>query len=357
MVQNKLLLVLCVVFLSFVFLQSCSSNETKLSCPAGQELVGKSCVSSSYCGDFVCDASDASSCALDCGEACKAGGDASSRSGVCSGNVQVYCDGTCEQSREVLDKFDAMQESVVNCLGSYFSYMPPRVTYRIVRDGMMCNQDSCCCREGGLTSVRDVRMPGIPGLTVRGQGTVSTVDYVMTDEHETTHYFLFHMLGEHPLWFSEAVAISTNERVQCDVTGYNRQGGRNSEVVAYMTKGDAYLKESAADVREGAESGVRVADGRVVNGALYRDVRDGKYVLKSRDEHLLGALYIMGLQEDYNCGSDCVRDIVEDLYTLHKEGCLKQACVAVDNSVIFQATNQIVGENTQPLFQMLGLLR
>ncbi len=356
---SRMRLLLVALLFSVVFLfTSCSSSDTTLSCPAGEQLVGKSCVSLSSCGDFVCDSTELGqgSCALDCGEICKAvPSDVNSREGACSGNVQVYCDGVCEQSRDVLDRFDSMQESVVNCLGSYFSYLPPRVTYRVVHDGMGCNSESCCCREGGLTSVRDVRMPGVPGLTVRAQSTVMTRDHVMPDEHETTHYFLFHMLGEHSLWFSEAVAISTNERVQCDVSAYSRQGGKNSEVISYMSRGDAYLKETPVDVASGVGIGVRLAGGRVVNVELYYDIRDGRYSLQTRDEHVVGALFIMGLQEDYDCGANCVRDIVEDLYTTHKQGCMSQACVAVNTDAVYASTNRIVGVNTEELFTMLRL--
>ena len=346
----------CLVLITCVLLVVSGCRSSTLSCPVGQKLDGKSCVDATYCGDFRCEPGESGKCDMDCGVPCKNGDKV-----VCTSVAQVYCDQNCNDQEKLFSPFLNMQEDVISCLSSYFQFTPPRVTYHVVPEvaGAACVQNACCCQEGGLTGTSDVRFPGLPGEMVKGFSSVSEVQNLLPDEHETTHFFLFHMLGEHPLWFSEAVAIQTNERVECDVHAYGSYMQhvtgvvRNSDIEKYINRGDAFLRETPVDIS--SNGGVSLADGRSLTVLYYRDLRDGKVQLSSTSDHVKGALFMMGLAEDFNCGSFCVRDIVVSLFNSHKLGCLEKKCEDTTTGDILLATNKVVGRDTSSLFELIGV--
>src|SRR3989338_7707333 len=240
-----------IVILVLVLILSACSNQTTISCQPGYQLEGKSCVPSTTCGNNLCETGeDSTFCPYDCEKECV--------DNSCNGQAQAYCEPACPNQEELLTSYAAMQEKVVTCLEGYFQIKVPRVNYKIVHQVEAACQDprGCCCSEGGMTSVGEVRHINFNGYTTYQEYQPTSVEQMLPDEHETTHFILYHIVHNHPAWFSEGIAIQTNERVQCDVKIYQ---GKNSQVQSYLSRGDAHLRETSTDKE--SRGGVMLGDG------------------------------------------------------------------------------------------------
>ena len=345
-------IILFLAFVSLLFLLVSCSSSTTLSCPQGQKLVGKSCVPTTICGDNLCESAESYQiCAKDCERQCE--------SRYCNNQVQIVCtQNNCERQEQLFSNLLTLQSRVASCLTQYFTYTPPRITYEIeVESGSTCTQeDGCCCSEGGLTSVHGVQT-SFNGLTIKGQSSPTTAQDLLADEHETTHFFLNHMLGPHPSWFSEAIAIQTNERAGCDSKVLTNA---NPQVYEYSLRGDAFLLETPADKKS---YGVKLDDGSYLNTTYYYKLKKGTSRLSNNDQydpHIIGTLWIIGLKEEYGCTDKCIKDILKELrtyaqnqFTIHKN-CEGQI---VTNKAIYDATKKVLGKDPYALFQLLDIKR
>ncbi|MBI2572423.1 hypothetical protein HYV86_01055 [Candidatus Woesearchaeota archaeon] len=340
----KVITLLCLLFL----LIGCSSKPTTLSCQSGYHLEGKSCVPSSTCGDFTCDPSEI--CDLDCPSQCT--------SSWCTSKVNIICtQPDCGPQEKLFDDYAQLQTKVIECLETYFQFELPTITYTFNggTSSQSCTQpEGCCCTEGGLTGGTRVNHGSLNGFKQKGTTQPTQPNQLLADEHETTHAFLNAMIHQHPSWFSEAIAIQTNERVSCDTTALTP----NTPTYNYSLQGDAHLRETQVDARGG---GVILHDGKPLNEEWYQRLKTGQIQLTQReqDSHVLGALWIIGLKQDYNCKEQCITKIVQTLHQQEKQRCQQGLCSVphtITTTEIFDTTNNITQKDTRPLFKLLNLI-
>ncbi|MEK7159722.1 MAG: hypothetical protein AAB766_04460 [Patescibacteria group bacterium] len=271
---------------------------------------------------------------------------------------------SCGPQEELLDDVLSIQTEVIKCLSDYFEYSAPRLSYKVFYNPDLdkCDQTNGCTGiEGGVGGADYVLFNNLNGFRAKGDVVPTKASYLTADVHETAHYFLYQMLHAVPSWFHEAVAIQTNERLNC--------------VSTQMADGDAYLTEKGK-----ATGGILMGNKRYLDYSFYRDLRDGKISLtasQKEDQHIKGSLYIMGLKEDYKCGSDCVKDIVIKLHEKELDNCVsidKSKCGVTSlggvnwmnfwmggvsesgaNALVKEATNSVIGKDASKLFTLLNL--
>ncbi len=324
---------------TFLFLLTSCSSKPSISCPDGYTPDGKSCIPPIQCGDFICSLGE--ECDLDCPTA-----------------VQVLCSGTnCEEQQLLFADYAKLQTDVISCLEDYFDFKLPSATYTLQASSPIStctDPQGCCCREGGLTASASVRQTSLNGYVEEGAAFPQKTQHLLADEHETTHVFLNAMLHVHPSWFSEAVAIQTNERVGCDTQSMTP----DTAVYNYSLRGDAYLHETLTDQK--SKGGILI-QGKPLNSAWYQLLKERRITLESQDTHVLGALWIIGLREDYSCEKECVAQIVTRLHQQEKLRCKVGDCdTFTDNGIttadILKATSDTIGEDATSLFLLLGLI-
>lgn len=343
-----------VIFLNIsliLLLIGCSSKPT-LTCQQGYHLEGKSCVPSSTCGDFVCDPLEI--CDIDCPSQCTSSSSLSSSPSWCTSKVNIICtQQDCGQQEKLFDDYARLQTNVVECLETYFQFEIPTIIYTFNNaPSQLCSDpEGCCCTEGGMTGGVTVNHGTLSGFKQKGATLPIQINQLLADEHETTHAFLNAMIHAHPSWFSEAIAIQTNERVGCDTKALTP----GTEVYKYSLQGDAHLRETPADTRGG---GVLLHDNKPLNEEWYNRLKIGQVQLTQRekDSHVLGTLWIMGLKQDYNCQEQCVVKIIQALHQQQKQRCEQGNCQDITNQDILRATNMATAKETTPLFHLLQLI-
>lgn len=282
---------------------------------------------------------------------------------LCNKDVEVICqDNNCEQ--EPLNYYLLLQTEVVQCLENYFSFDASRIAYKISStERAECEQEGgCCCTTGGSTDWSGISQSNFYGnIPFRERETQKSED-IIAEEHEATHFFLYYMLKGHPSWFSEAIAIETNERVNCDVSAMDLEGSAKE----FAKKGDTYLRETQPDLI--SSGGVVMSDGTTLDNDYFSRLKQGYVFLNEnemRDSHIIGTLWIISLKEDYSCGEQCVLRIVKELQEYASSQCLPgtycgdnplQFPDIISNEVIKEKTDLVVGENTEELFKLLGLV-
>ncbi len=338
-------LVILIFLLLLLFVVSCTNNST-LICDEGFVLEDKSCVSSTSCGNQRCElGEDNTFCPYDCEKECI---------GICNNQVQVYCEPNCSEQEPLMKYYAEMQKNVVTCLEQYFGEEVPRVNYKIIPDVTQktcVDPDGCCCTEGGLTSAYEIRHINFNGFIPYNYKYPQTGDQLLPDEHETTHYFLYHLISDHPLWFSEAVAIQTNERIQCAEKGVSN-GHPGAKIVRHLHKGDAYLRERRMDII--SNGGIIMSDGTVLNEDFYNRLKSGSAELSENEKneaHVRGTIWIIGLKVEYNCESDCLQKIIAQLH----QKCKITACTQTTTQDIKTATDRVIGVDTKNLFDLLKI--
>lgn len=214
------------------------------------------------------------------------------------------CD-NCGKQEQLFDDFAAMQSQVYSCLVDYFQFKPfSKAKYFVVHDDLKeaCNDpDGCLGAETGKFPLtlggEGVLFDNLPGDQEFGENQPTKNKHLMADKHETVHYFLHQMLHSPPAWLDEAIAIQTNERLVCHPQ--ESQGG------------DAYLQE-----RQGDTFGIVMSDNTYLNDDFYQRLKNKQTSLSSFEktgktgDYIIGTLWIMGLKLDYGCEKECVRDII-----------------------------------------------
>lgn len=379
----------------------CQDNQVKsmeVTCPGGTVCNQGECIAQNQtfiCGNGVCENSREmqSGCSYDCVLPCKGNN--------CNSKVDVYCAcqkpefalisnapacASCGQQESLFADFNTMQTQVYDCLSDYFEFNSTRVPNLVVYDQAQptCNNaNGCYGYEGGWASPVGVVWRTLQGSRSYGQNQPTQSQQLMADKHETTHYILHQMIHGPPGWFDEAVAIQTNERLYCHPQE--------------NPKGDGYLKE------RNESGGVLMSDGSLLNESFYLRLKNGETSLSPAEKqyaHIIGTLWVIGLKHDYNCTQDCVRDIVAELQGYIEAQCQisQEACrlerkiillksgqdqasiggaivtnipkavpslaksyfyiwtgMNIDNAIVKQKTDQVVGQDTSELFQLLEI--
>jgi len=284
------------------------------------------------------------------------------QSELCNNYAEILCqDSNC--NLELLQDYLQLQTKVVQCIENHFQFSAPRVIYKISsREKPECDQEEgCCCTTGGSTSWSGISQSNLFGNTQFGEKAIKDPSDIIAEEHETTHFFLYYMLRGHPNWFSEAIAIEVNERVNCDVAAMNLEGNAKE----FAKKGDAYLRETETDLI--SSGGIRMDDGSVLDNNYYLRLKQGDVSLserEKRDSHTIGALWIMGLKEDYNCNERCVIKIVKELQGYTSSQCRPgtscgdnplQFPEIITNEIIKEKTDLVTGRDTSELFKLLEI--
>lgn len=288
------------------------------------------------------------------------------RHGCVGGDSCIYetlCS-DCGGQEELFSEAVRIQSEVIQCLSNYFEFRPHRVIYKVYHhpDADPCNNgDGCSGREGGIANPDYILLNELNGEQDYGEIAPTRPEQLYADVHELTHYFIYQMLHGVPSWFQETMAMQTYERLDCS----DRYPSRNAE---------SYLHE-----RPGDTGGIMMDDGTYFNADFYRRLRDGETSL-SEDEagrrHYVGALFAMGLKEDYRCGARCLKDVIIKLRELEQEFCRGEnveRCSVNDNDdtlaltwlghqgelettrIIKEAIDEVVGEDTEPLFDLLEI--
>lgn len=316
---------------------TCSTDRTRLSewycdrrgnavnqiidCPSGKVCDQGECVSPDktyICGNGICENAREryNGCTYDCPETvCK---------GVCTEHADVYCGcnteeyrlirsivtcksrvscDSCGEQSGLFGAFANVQNQVYNCLSNYFGYYPSRIPNMVIND----ETEEPCSNRGGCGYIQPIKPRvsklvswNLPGNRSYNQNHPTSGAQLLAEKHEATHYYLYRMLHSIPGWFDEGVAIQTQERLHC-----SPQEDPN---------GDAYLQEREEAV--GVRGGITMGDGTHLNADFYRRLKRGETHLigdlgdRDYESHSVGALWIIGLKEDYNCTENCLRDIV-----------------------------------------------
>ncbi len=331
------------ILITIIFLISCS-NQTTITCQEGFRLEGKTCVSATTCGDGLCEPGEEHSfCPYDCEKECI---------GTCNSQVQVYCEPNCPEQKQFLEPYARMQEKVVSCLEDYVNAKVPRVNYKVVHDVTLSSCEDprgCCCAEGGMTSVGEIRHTNFNGFIPYESKYPTTEGQLLPDEHETTHYILYHLIRSHPSWFSEGIAIQTNERVQCDKEVLQ---GASDDIINTVLAGDRYLRERPVDLQ--SLGGVQMSDGTALNENFYDRLQRRIAKLDSHEQqnnHIIGTLWIIGLKVDYDCESECIQKIIAELHRM----CTQRSCTQTTTQDIKIATDKVVKKDTKSLFDLLEI--
>ncbi|MFH0701084.1 MAG: hypothetical protein V2A62_01465 [Candidatus Woesearchaeota archaeon] len=311
---------LVLMFVSIFLILGCSEPPKEIVSP--------------ICGNQICEEGESQDyCPYDCAIDCK--------SNFCNDKVLVYCDQPNCTEQELFPAFLEMQTKVYGCLSAYFKFTPHRIPYLIYPSkSPPCSQKKGCeGSEGGQATSYGIRMYGLSGFHPYEKNHPTKQEHLTADKHETTHYFIFQMLGPSvPLWFHEAIAIQTNERLFC----HDRED----------LNGDAYLNEREEAKDPDYKYGVGMDDKTSLNSNFYQRLKKGQTTLSESEKstsHILGTLFIIGLKEDYHCEKECVTKI---LYQLYQRRDINAQMPAEEIKV---ATNTIVGQDTQPIFDLLGI--
>ncbi len=311
----------------------CKDNRDKsrlAQCPEGKVCNQGACVNPKdtfICGDGICQGKKEidSGCAYDCGWPCVGK--------YCNQEINVYCAcqessfallkeitpckakvncNNCSQQEPLLDDFYDMQTQVYECLADYFQFQPLRIPYLIAYNPAeeKCTEPTGC--SGYATGHSDpVGLSFIPlsGDRSYGENQPTLTKQLVAEKHETTHYFLNHLLHAVPDWFKEAISIQTEERIKC----HPKED----------PKGDAFLLETEEDLLH-PELGIILANGMNLNEEFYQKWKKGEASLsetEKKDYYFQATLWLMGLKLDYSCTEDCIQEILQELRQQVIEGC------------------------------------
>ena len=275
----------------------------------------------------------------------------------CIGDANPCTD--CSKIEPLFPELVNMQTEIFNCLVNYFKFKPHKLTYKVFYNPTLtCEQEGGCSGiEGGAGGADYVMFHNLNGFRDYKESNPTKPEQLTADVHETTHYFLYQMLHGIPSWFHEVAAINTNEYLDC-----SSKQSKN---------GDPYIPEGEYD-------GINMDDGTILNKTFYKNYKIGKNSLslnEKQDHYITAVLFIFGLQEDYNCGFYCLRDIVQKLYEYELKACSSDStkCAIQEfvsgsyfygyiggseeeaNNLIKKAVDDITGKDSSFLFNLLEI--
>lgn len=339
------------------------------------------------CGNKVCEEGENQGvCPFDCEIPCE--------SEFCNEKVVVFCgcDGRdhllnactfnepcseekCTSQVQLFDEVLEAETKVYDCLADYFDYKPLRVPFVVYAEkNSVCNMPGGCPRPAtnSYSNAVYVINPALQGYVSHGEIYPGGTSELIIDEHEIVHHFLYQMLHSIPLWFHEGVAIQTDARVDCDVKAHPDDSGMGYVKTVENGKSDV-------DVPSGTGFWLNDEQSLTFDEGFYQALKAGKVKINPettpkmytafgiKRTHLIGSLFMTGLKLDYDCTEDCVRDIVVKLREFEEGRCPGPECgiaqtlgtregeEAITSAIIKEKTNEVVGKDTTPLFELLEL--
>jgi hypothetical protein len=282
----------------------------------------------------------------------------------------ICSDAVLEEQEMLFDDYLAMQTKVYECLSNYFDYEPFMLSYVFGPESKLSictDAEGCGCTTGGTAYPGFILHHSLKGFMPYNSDIPTEVGHLIPDEHETTHAFIRQMIHSLPKWFSEGLAVQTNERLQCDTWALEELGYQD-EAYECTLKGDSYLAETPFDLQQSTIAGISMGDGFHLNDDFYEQLKNGDLIFSdfNIDQYETGSLWMIGMRLDYSCEEFCIRDIITELVNFEKDSCQSGGDCGVNpfsggpkehitNSVIKEKAEEITGEDLSPLFDLLGL--
>jgi len=298
------------------------------------------------CGNNICEEDEESYC-LDCNLTCK--------SELCNSKINIICDNCTATQKELLPIFVNHQIIAYNCLANYHDYHPPRIIYHTISSpGVLIKpctkKQGCYISGGGIAENIGIKQSFIPGLREYNESDVTKKENVGFEIHELAHVFTYYGLGIVSSWFTEGISIYTESRVLCH---------------------SDYVLSNKIDDFSSLYEQLKNEEKTLDEVAPYDE-----YYKTKHNSHRIGAMYFGALEQDYNCDKKCISEI---LYSLHeyKENCTGECfeetkksipqiinvslsnkdlrVQIITNKIIKQKSEEIIGEDLSPLFEMLEI--
>lgn len=296
------------------------------------------------------------------------------RGGNNANNENICLIENCGGREDLFTSYLEIQTRVYDCLSNYFDYQPNRVNYMVYPGSTEpvnnSDEEGRCCKEGGTASPEHILHKDLNGLIPFGFNHPNSPDELLPDVHETTHFFIYQMLHSIPGWFNEGLAIQTNERSGCLLEAL--PDNANPQVSQYALRGDSYLLEGPNDNDNLAVSGC-INDNRCysITEDYYEQLKRGEAPVNANEitgDHPIGAFFMIGLKRDYDCTEDCISEIVKKLHEYEMAQCQQSVECSVhplfpeysgseviNNTIIKEKAEEVIGEDISPLFDLLDL--
>ena len=234
------------------------------------------------CGDNLCEESEEYYC-LDCNLSCK--------SEFCNSKINLICNNCTEEQKKLLPALFEHQNIIYNCLSNYYNYNPEVLTYHLISSHSkeICKRKEGCYISGGTRETEGIKQSFISGLIKYKENEVTKIEDVGFEVHELAHVFTYYGLGIVPSWFSEGISIYTESRILCHP--------------------NQILSEKIDSFSNSYEE--LISNKTTINEIAPYD----EYYKTQHNSHVIGSLYFLFLEKNYNCNKRCISEI---LYSLHK---------------------------------------
>ena len=295
------------------------------------------------CGDNLCEDSEKYYC-LDCNLSCK--------SELCNKKIDIICDNCTKKQEELLPTLFENQIIIYNCLSEYYTYSPNTLIQHTIsppsNPRSKCVENEGCYLSGGGFGIRNgIKQDFIPGLVENGEIEVDKKENVGFEIHELAHGFTYYSLGEVPPWFSEGISIYTESRISCHPNQI-LSNLMDSSVPIYKK-----LKKNNINLNE--------------------LTTDDEYYQNRNSDHIIGALYFLTLEKDYDCDEECISKILKKLYEYRKNcigTCFENAknltnhqtnnnkdlrIQIITNKIIKEKSEEVIKKDLTPVFERLGI--
>jgi len=295
------------------------------------------------CGDNLCEESEEYYC-LDCNLSCK--------SEFCNSKINLICNNCTEEQKKLLPALFEHQNIIYNCLSNYYNYNPEVLTYHLISSHSkeICKRKEGCYISGGTRETEGIKQSFISGLIKYKENEVTKIEDVGFEVHELAHVFTYYGLGIVPSWFSEGISIYTESRILCHP--------------------NQILSEKIDSFSNSYEE--LISNKTTINEIAPYD----EYYKTQHNSHVIGSLYFLFLEKNYNCNKRCISEI---LYSLHKyrENCTGECfedakksipqlmnlslnnndlrVQIITNQIVKQKSEEIVGKNLDYVFNKLEI--
>lgn len=300
------------------------------------------------CGNDVCESDEGANYCLDCNLSCK--------SELCNSKINVICKGCTEIQRGLLPTLFEHQNLIYDCLSNYYGYHPPRLIYHTLTGNQPAQENVCSNKEGcyiqniGMADEEGVIQGLLPGLRRFNESDVTQPENVGFELHELPHVFTYYGMGIVPIWFNEGIAVYSESRILCSPQQRLSDRLDSFSMLYQKLKNDEILLDVAAPYDH--------------------------YYKTPHDSHILGSLFFVGLEEDYNCNKECVAKILYSLYEYRQNCtgiCFETAKKSIPeltnlsmnindlriqiitNEIIKEKSEEVTGKNLTPLFNLLKI--
>ena len=300
------------------------------------------------CGDNICEEYEGSYC-LDCSFKCKT-------DDYCNSKINIICENCSSIKTKLLPKIFENQNIVYDCLTNFLGYNPSLIIYTLGNEPQSTCKENKCYYCGASNNYYGVRLGSTCGYYEFGEMEVNEIKNVGFEIHETSHYFNSRNLGHTlPGWFDEGVAIYTESRIPCTFEII-----KDKEKIDNIAKNNYYkLKNKEKTLKE-----------------IAFDKKRTKFVTEQGySNHIIGSMFFIALEEDYNCSTECISDILYSLYAYRKDctgECFSKALNSshpeidginsndlrvniITNKVIKQVSEEVVNQELTPLFDLLEI--